>query len=384
MSVSKKPRVAVVGLGAAGAAALWRLARAGCEAVGIDQFAPLHDRGSSHGQTRLLRVAYAEGERYVPLVRRAIGLWRELEAEAGLRLFHQSGVFYAGGRSSVFLTASLASAKAHRVGLDMLDGPAPVKSGLVIPSHWTSFVERDGGFIESDAAIDACLLLARRTGASVIQQRVLGVESDASGVTIRTRDGVIAADVAVVAAGAWASDLLPEIRPHLAIERRVLHWFADPSGAHAHGAGFRPFIVDADEAGDGVEFYGFPAIDGRGVKAAEHDVRSLVVAPVASADDIDRHVGEDERARVAVHVRRFLPALDPRPIASSVCMYPMSADGHFIIDRLASSPRVIVGVGLSGHGFKFMPLIGGALASLALGEALPADMGFLQLKRFGA
>lgn len=373
-----RAQIAVVGLGAAGAPALWQLARAGCDVVGIDRFAPPHDRGSSHGQTRLLRVAYAEGARYVPFVRRAIALWREIEAESGTRLFHQTGVFYAGDARSEFLSSSMASAAVYDVGLQILDKRSEVTCGLRVPADWTAFVELEGGFVEAERAITAFVEVAKRAGARLLTgTKVAAIVPHASGVEIRAGGETIHVEKVVVAAGAWTGELVPELRPHLAIERRVLHWFADPTGACALSAGFKPFIV---EAGDGIEFYGFPSIDGRGVKAGEHDLRVGGASHVDAADALDRAVGVDEVARIAQMVRRFLPGLEG-PTSSAVCMYPMSKDGDFILDRL--SERVIVGAGLSGHGFKFAPAMGEALAALALGRAPTLDLNYLSLKRFG-
>jgi sarcosine oxidase len=369
--------IAVVGLGAAGSAALWQLARTGCDVVGIDRFTPPHDRGSSHGQTRLLRVAYAEGAKYVPLVRRAIALWREIEAECGEPLFHETGVFYAGDAASDFLTLSIASARAHDVRLQMLAGSEGVKCGVHVPPTWLAFVEEEGGFVEAEKAIAAFLEASVGRGARVLNGRkVLGISSKGAGVEIHTEREVIVAGKVVVAAGAWTPELLPELAPYLSIERRVLHWFADATGRHAAGAGFRPFIV---EAGDGIEFYGFPAIGGQGVKAGEHDMRIGSGAAVAGADGLDRAVSAEEKARAAALVKRFLPGLEG-PQSSAVCMYPMSRDGDFILDRI--DERTVVAAGLSGHGFKFAPALGEALAAMVLDRAPPLDVSFLTQKRF--
>jgi sarcosine oxidase len=378
-----KAGIAVVGLGAAGAATLWHLARAGCDVVGIEQFSPVHDRGSSHGQTRLVRVAYAEDERYVPLVRRAIALWRELEKAVGEKLFHQTGVFYAGDPQSAFMHDSMASARAHGVEMAHLDTgrtQAKTRNALTIPSTWTSFIESEGGFVLAERAVAAFVAQAQRAGARLMKNtKVAAVTAGPFGVEIATSAGTVFADKVVVAGGAWTSELLPELSPRLAIERRVLHWFADPSGAYSLAAGFKPFIADA---ADGQEFYGFPAIDAAGVKVAEHDVRAAPHAPVMSADQLDRRVHPNEVERIRDIVRRRFTGLEG-PIASTVCMYPMSTDGHFIVDRLPSSERVVVAAGLSGHGFKFAPLVGELAAGLVLGKTPSVDARFLSLARFG-
>jgi sarcosine oxidase len=370
-------KVAVVGLGAAGAAALWALARAGCDVMGIEQFDIAHDRGSSHGQTRMLRVAYAEGPQYVPLVRRAVALWRELEAQTGERLFHETGIFYAGEPASAFLQATAASAHAQNVPLDPVP-PAATRNELTIPAHWTAFVEREGGFVESERALTAFVTDARANGAKIAEAKATRIEPHAKGVDIITTNGTIRAGRVVVAAGAWAGELLPALAPHLHIERRVLHWFEDKDGRHHTDAGFKPFIVDGD---DGLEFYGFPALDGTGVKVAEHDMRNARLAPVKTPDELDRTVAVGEVARVSGLVRRYLPALG-QPRASKVCMYPMTTDGHFIVGPMPKTPNVIAAAGLCGHGFKFAPALGEALAALAQGRPPPVDIAYLSPCRF--
>jgi sarcosine oxidase len=376
--VTLRARIAVVGLGAAGAPALWQLARAGCDVIGIDRFVPPHDRGSSHGQTRMLRVAYAEGEQYVAFVRRAIALWGEIEAESGARLFHQTGVLCAGDVRSEFLSSTIAVGRAQAVEMQALHDRGDVTCGLRMPADWTAFVDLEGGFLEAEKSIDAFVGVAKRAGARVLTDAtVTAIVPGAAGVEILTERGVVRADKVVVAAGAWTSELLPMLRPHLSIERRVLHWFSDPAGACSASRGFKPFLI---EAGDGTEFYGLPSVDGSTVKVGEHDMRVGGASRVEAADALDRVVSAEERAHVALMVRRFLPELEG-PYESAVCMYPMSTDGHFIVDRLGD--RVIVCAGLSGHGFKFAPALGEALAAMALDRTPAVDLSFLSLKRFG-
>ena len=363
--------IAVIGLGAAGAAALWNLARMGRDVIGIDQFEAPHDRGSSHGQTRLLRVAYAEGEQYVPLVRRSIALWRELEKETGQDIFHQTGVFYAGPQGNEFVVSSRASAARHSVRLDVNAS----QNRMSVPDTWTSFVEEEGGFVESDRAMRGFIAQAQQAGARLhLNSRVRAISVRDNGVEISVGGETIFADKIVVATGGWALELLPELARHLWVERRVLHWFDDLTGDYSLKAGFKPFIIDTH---DGSAFYGFPAIDETGIKVADHTSGG----EVATLDNLRREVSTEDVAAITALTRRFLPALS-QPRRSVVCPYPMSADGHFIVDVMPSSLRVVVGVGLCGHGFKFAPAIGEALALLALGRGSATDIGFLSAKRF--
>ena len=363
-----RTKVAVIGLGAAGAATLWALARAGVDAIGIERAQIAHDEGSSHGQTRLLRVAYAEGERYVPLVRRAITLWRELESETRETVFHHTGVFYGGPAQSPFIASSLASARAFDVGVALNAAPP---RGLNVDKQWTRFLETEGGFLESDRALAALVGAASKRGARVLLSTdVKALSPTSTGVEIATTADDIRADLAVVTAGAWSGDLLPQLTPHLLTERKVLQWFADAERRFSLAAGFKPFIVDLDGTS---ALYGFPTIDARGVKIAEHSFAD----PIAG-DIRDRNVRPEDIARIRGLVAKAFGDLGA-PIESKVCFYPMSRDGHFILDR---RDRIVIGAGLSGHGFKFAPALGEALASLALGREQAVDIGFLRLGRF--
>lgn len=361
--------VAVIGLGAAGAAALETLARRGVRAVGLDRFSPPHDRGASHGESRILRVAYGEGSGYTPLLQRAVGLWGELEARTGLRLFEQSGLIYAGPPGNAFLAETRASAARFGVELRDIAPAAP----LTLPAGWQCLIEPGAGFLHPERAIQALLASARTQGAEVRTSiRILSLDVDATGVRLETSAGPIRACRCLVAAGAWAPELLPQLAPLLHAERRAVHWFADPTGAFRLDRGFRPFYVE-DEAGRAL--YGFPDFDGSGPKIAEH----LEGGPLNSPDVVDRNVSPEEQAHVAALAGRFFSGLGP-VVRSQTCLYPMSKDTHFVIDRLPGEPAVSIVAGLSGHGFKFAPVLGELAADLVLGEGEPEPL--FRLSRF--
>ena len=363
--------VVVIGLGAAGSAALGFLARAGVKAVGIDRFAPPHERGSSHGETRMLRMAYSEGAAYVPMVKRAIVLWRELERRTGASLFRQTGVLYGGPRPSEFLDAAKESARQADVEL--------VERGdtrLAIPDGWQCLLDVAGGYLDAEASISTFLQDAQAHGATIIPNCECQSIDAAQGEAIVSTDaGTITAKRAVVSAGAWARELLPQLAAVTHVERRVLHWFKDTHNRYRVDEGFRPFLIATeDDAG----FYGFPANANGEVKVAEH----FVVEKINSPAELDRAASAKDIALIEPLVRRFMPELGGY-VRSSVCMYPMSRDEHFILDR-AAYPEVVFAAGLSGHGFKFAPVIGEALASLALDRPQEIDVGFFSAKRFEA
>jgi sarcosine oxidase len=370
---STQTEIAVVGLGAAGSAALSSLARAGVKAVGIDQFAPPHAYGSSHGDLRLLRVAYAEGAGYVPMARRAITLWRGLEKRSGAHLFDQTGVSYSGPPGSPFLEQA-------RRSVGQSQSPIAATAGslcrdFVLPSGWQTFHDAEAGYLECEKSIETLLRDAEAHGAVVEPNRgCTGIEITASGVTLKTEDGDIAAGKAIITCGAWIAKLIPALATVSHIERRVMHWFADPRCAYSREAGFAPFLIETET---GEQFYGFPTNANKEMRVADHRFGDIVAAPVA----LDRRISDRDRGLIQALAGRFLPALGEL-VRSQVCMYPMSRDEHFIIDNLPGARRLIIGAGLSGHGFKFAPVIGEALANLAMGAAQKIDIAPFAFSRF--
>jgi len=368
-------QVAVIGLGVAGAATLHALARAGVAAIGVDRFAPPHDQGASHGETRMLRVAYGEGAGYSPLAARAKALWRGIEAETGVRLYEETGLVYAGPRSSPFLAETWRAGELNDLGLRELAPAARVDLGFEVPDDWRCILEPGAGFLYAERAIETLLAQARAHGAEVvIDRRVLVVRSTDGGVEIETDAGIVSADRAVVCAGGWTAGLLPELAPALSVERRTIHWFADADGARTPEAGFRPFYIE-DE--DGLAVYGLPNWGGNGVKIGEH----IEGVAQASPEDIDRTVHAEDEARLTAMASRYFAGLGP-VAKSQTCLYPMSRDQDFILDRLPSDSRITVLAGLSGHGFKFAPALGEAAAAMALDREPPLDLAMFALRRF--
>lgn len=362
--------VAVVGLGAAGAAALSALAGAGVRAVGLDRFAPPHPFGSSHGETRLLRTAYSEGTAYVPMALRAIELWRALERRTGTSLFQQQGVFYSGPKDDAFLNSGRAAALAWNLPLTETGAPRQFQ----LPSHWQRFEETGGGFLLAEEAIGALLHDARRHGAEVITDCACSaIDTSGQPVVLRTSSRSVRADRVIVTVGAWIGAFLPDLSARTHVERRVVHWYRDEGREHASQSGFKPFFIAMPT---GQQFYGFPANAAGEVKVAEHCAGTAIAGP----DAVDRTITAADWAPVDDFTSRYLPGLGPRA-RSTVCLYPMSWDEHFILDRLPGDERIVVGAGLSGHGFKFAPVIGEALADLALRRTPKFDLSFFALSR---
>jgi sarcosine oxidase len=371
--------VVVVGLGAMGSAALHHLARRGLRTLGIEQFSPGHDRGSSHGATRIIRLGYFEDPSYVPLVRAAYPLWRELEAEAREQLLTVTGIVEIGAPDGELINGTLASARLHGLAHEVLDAAAVMRRfpAFRIPSHYVGVFQGDGGFLAAEAAIHAQLRLARAAGAEIrTNERVRAVEPAADGVRIVTERGTIKAAQAIVAAGSWLPVLLPQLPMRLRVTRQVLGWFTPTDGA--------PFTADKCpvfllESGDGM-FYGFPPHGGSGIKFAKHHHQDETIDPEAPT----RPFSPDDEAILRHALAAHLPAANGALIDAKICRYTMTPDGDFLLDRLPGAKQIIIASPCSGHGFKFAPVIGQALADLVERGETWHDLSRFRLRSFAS
>jgi sarcosine oxidase len=366
----------VIGLGAMGSAALASLARRGCKVVGIERFEPGHDRGSSHGATRIIRQGYFEHPSYVPLVRAAYPRWRELAAEAGEPLIDITGIVEIGAADSELVTGTLAASRLHGLAHDVLDAAALRRRFPLfqVPDHYVAVFQPDGGFLQAEPAIRALLARARAAGAELrTGETVRVIEPRGAGVRVVTTRATIDAGCAVVAAGAWVKALL-DLPVALRVTRQVLAWFAprDP-GLFAKDR-FPVFLL---QNADGM-FYGFPD-DGTGsVKVARHHHADETVDP----DRCDRVVSAGDEAMIRSCLASHLPAADGPCVAATTCLYTTTPDGDFIIDRMPGNAAVIVASPCSGHGFKFAPVIGEIIADLATRGATAYDISRFSIGRF--
>ena len=354
--------VLVVGLGAMGSMALWRLARRGARVVGFDRFEPPHALGSSHGESRIIRTAYYEGPGYVPLVREAFGLWRELEAESGDTILTMTGALMIGSPSSDVVAGALASAKEHGLEHEVLDG---TQVGRRFARHRlvddeVAVYEEAAGFVRPEAGIAAALGRARALGAGIVTGLpVEHVEPKAGGVQVRAAGRTWRGRHAVVCAGAWNSaGLVDGLDMKLEVTRQCMVWFR-PRTPALHSPEAAPVFVHDIGGSPALFGYGFPSVDGETVKVGV----SARTAP-QNPDTIDRAINKADLDTAAGYVRTALPDLDPTPVRAVVCLQENSPDRHFVVGAVA--PGITVLAGFSGHGFKFAPVIGDIAADLAL------------------
>jgi sarcosine oxidase len=369
--------VVVVGTGGVGSAALWHLARRGVRVVGLDRFPPAHDRGSSHGETRIIRLAYFEHPGYVPLLRRAYALWAELEESSGEHLYRQTGILEIGPPDGELVAGVRAAAAEHELAIE--DVPAADFTarfpGFVLPDGMEALFEQQAGYLRVEQCVAAHLRVAEAEGADV--RTGVTVERwrpDGGGVVVDTDQGRIAADRLVVTAGPWAADILGDLGLPLRVIRKPMFWFAaDP--AHDVDAGCPEFFYETPRGA----FYGFPAVGPLGLKVAEHSGGEAVEDPLA----VDRSLRRADLDAAARFLVEHLPGVDvERCTHHAVCMYTSTPDGHFVIDRHPEHGQVSFVAGLSGHGFKMANVLGEIMADHVTRDGTDLPVDFLSMSRF--
>jgi sarcosine oxidase len=362
--------VIVAGTGGMGVAAAQALATRGHRVLGLDRFPLGHARGSSHGQTRLIRRAYFEHPDYVPLLQRSYELWRELEAATGRRLLVTSGLLTAGPATGDVVSGTLHSARVHGLVVEALT-PREAMSrwpAFRLPEPWTAVHEPEAGYLFVEECVAAHASLARaarvelRTGVTVLGWRV-----DGGRVAVETDQGTCHADRLVLCPGAWAGELLQLPDVPLTVLRKSLFWHAANAAA---AAGTMPCF--AFETPQGF-CYGFPSLDPRGVKIAAHSGGRIVHDPL----EVDRGIDAGEQGCITDWVTSYLPAVTHERTNHAVCLYTMSPDGHFLLGRHPDHPQVVLAAGFSGHGYKFASVVGEILADLAVDGRTRHPIGFL-------
>ena len=363
--------IIVVGTGGVGSAALYHLASRGVRVLGIDRFPGGHDRGSSHGHSRISRLAYFEHPDYEPLLRRAYDLWAELERMQVESLLLRTGLLEVGPPKGPTIRGVLAAASQHRLVVEELspDECRRCFPGFVVPDGSVAVFEAQAGVLRVERCVLAHLEQARRSGASaVFGESVLGWTATSSGVEVTTDKNVYRAGGLVVTAGPWAGELLGSLRVPLQVRRKHLHWYPGPAESYAAEFGCPAFLF---ETGVG-DFYGIPAFDGYGLKAGEHSGGAVVADPLVD----DRSIDMEDRRRVETFLETHLPRLGRPASDHRTCFYTISPDCHFVVDRHPEHANVAFAAGLSGHGFKFTGVLGEALADLVTTGRTELPIGF--------
>ncbi|MBA2316785.1 MAG: N-methyl-L-tryptophan oxidase [Euzebyales bacterium] len=351
----------VVGLGGMGSAVAAHLATRGRRVLGLDRFTPPHDRGSSHGRSRIIRQLYFEGAGYVPLVQRAYELWEILQRDTRRDLLTVTGGLVIGPPDGEVVVGALASARQHGLAHQVLDSEdvASRFAALRVQAGHLAVYEEAAGILVPEACVAGHLEMAARrgaelrTGEKVNDWRV----ARGGGVVVSTTSGVEAAEQLVVAAGAWSGDVIASPVP-LQVERQFVGWLRPTARPEL----FRPdrlpwFYADR---GEDPPLYGIPDLAGDGVKVA-FDHAGVTVSP----DDVPA-VRSDEMDELVAASTAYLPRLNGASGVATTCLYTNTPDGHFVVGRPPESPEVMLVTGFSGHGFKFCPVIGEVVTDLVV------------------
>jgi sarcosine oxidase len=365
----------VVGVGGMGSAALYHLARRGRRVLGLERFDVPNDRGSSHGLTRIIRLAHFEDPSYVLLVRRAYELWRELESEAAEQLLHVTGAIDAGGE---LFEGSLRSCLELDLVHEVLDGRALGRRfpGYRLPDDLPVVLQPDGGFLLPERCVAAHARAAAAHGAELrTSERVLGWEESGDAVVVRTDRAEVEADHLVLTAGAWSQEVARLPVGVVGASRQSAVWFEPRRPELFTPERFPVFNLELDEE----HVYGFPEFGAPGVKIGRYDRDTPVVA---NPDRMSREVEPSDEAALRPLVERYLPEAAGPVLDVRTCPFDPSPDEEFVIDRHPQFERAVVAAGFSGRGFKFCPVVGEILADLTLDGATSHDISRLRLSRF--
>ena len=369
----------VVGVGGMGSSAAYHLARRGKRVLGLERFGVPHSMGSSHGHTRIIRLAYYEDPSYVLLLRRAYELWREIQSQAGERLLHVTSSIDAGPEDSWVFKGSWESCRLHDLPHEVLTG-AELKRrhpGYNLPPDHLALVQPEGGFLAPERCIVFYVMAAQAHGAEIHgHEQVLEWEPLEDGVRVRTDRGTYEADRLVVTAGAWNGDFLDVLDGLAVPERQVLAWLQPDRPEHFRPDNFPVFNLLVDEG----RFYGFPIHGVPGFKFGKY----FHLNETGAADEIDRQPHDYDEQILRDFAERYFPDGCGPTMDLQTCMFTNTPDHHFVIDLHPEYPQVSLASPCSGHGFKFASVIGEIMADLATTGLTRHDISLFRLDRLTA
>jgi len=378
MRVGARYEVIVLGLGGMGSAAAYHLARRGRRVLGLDAFARGHHNGSSHGRSRGIREAYGESPAYVPLVQRAYALWRELEAETGQHLLTITGGISIGPAESGFGASQKAAADQYGLTIEELGSEEIMArwSGFRVPDGYIGMYDPHTGFLLPEPCVAAHLDLAATHGAVLHHgEPVRRWSPDGTGIRVETETAAYTADALVITAGPWAGEVLADL--HLPLEPwRMYNVYFAPTRPELFGPDRFPVYGLRGSEGS---YYGVPMLPGDGLKIGRHDQ-----GDVCTPETARRTITPEEIAVMRAVLDAYMPGAAGAVLAATTCLYTMTPDSHFIIDRHPEHARVAYAAGFSGHGFKFSAAIGEVMADLVTDGTTRCPIGFLSASRFAA
>lgn len=364
----------VIGVGGMGSATVYHLAHSGCRVLGLERFGIPHAFGSSHGSTRIIRLAYSEGPEYVPLLRAAYRYWREIEEVSGESILQVTGGLDIGPATS-WTIGSRRSCREHGLAFEELDGAEVNRRypGYRLPDSMRAVYQPDGGYVRSEIAIRAYAAAARDLGAEIVTEaRVRGWEQRPGGVRVDTEGGRYEAGKLVITAGPWVGQLLPDLRRMCRPERQVMLWTAPLNGSAFAPDRFPVFNMEAPSG----RYYGFPDDRGEGFKIGKYyHLRQQVSDP----DRLDRDCHPEDEAVLREGIETYFPEANGATRRMAACMFTNTPDTDFVLHRLGDADDVFVAAGFSGHGFKFCSVVGRIMADFCLDRPPQWDIGRFRL-----
>ncbi len=377
--------VIVIGVGSMGSSTCYYLAKQGVSVLGLEQFDIPHELGSHAGQSRIIRKAYGEGSDYVPLLERAYKNWRSIESETGAQVYYKTGLAYFGAPDDPFLSTVKGSSKKYNIPLNNLtEEECDLKyPQFKLPENFQRLEEPDAGFITPERSILLYVQQSVLNGAIIrTKEKVLEWKHEISGgVTVVTNKGTYRAGKLIITAGPWAGKIMPSLASKLTVTRQAVAW-VKPKQWDSFTLGKFPCWILEDKDHD---FYGFPILPvgtfggPLGLKLALH----YPGADPTDPDAVNRNTKESDEKTLIEFLNRFIPDGYENTLVMKTCLYTNSPDNNFIIDYLSGFDKdVVFATGFSGHGFKFVSVVGEILADLATKGKTEQPIGFLNAKRF--
>jgi len=374
--------VIVIGIGAMGSATVYQLSKIpNLKILGIDQFSPPHIYGSSHGETRIIRQIYFEHPNYVPLVKKSYPMWKELENEAKTQLFVNSGGIYIGEEGYRLMNGLKLTAKEHNFEINIMKSNEIMEKfpAFRVPEKMVGIYDPTAGILFPEKCIEAFISGAENRGAVFnFGEKVLDIKSDTTHEKVITNKGIYNAKKVIITAGAYVTVLLKDLQLPLKVEKKKIFWM-EPVKEFAQNFTVEKmpiFLIEDEETK--IQLYGFPNVLGTGVKSAMHVNKGDNIQDVYK---IDRTIDDNDVEEFKSRISAYLPNVFGKLNKSSVCMYTMTPDEHFIIDFIPKNKRIILASPCSGHGFKFSIIIGEILKDLAIKGESEFDLSLFSLNR---
>ena len=371
----------VMGVGSMGSAACYYLAKRGYKVLGLEQFTISHESGSHAGQSRIIRKAYFEHPDYVPLLEGAYENWKDFERETGEQLYYKTGLLYAGNSTNEIIKGVKLAASLYNIELENLN--ADHYPQFNFPESFEILFEPEAGFITPEKAIRLYAAEAKKNGATIhSNEKVIEWRKDEKNIVVKTNNNIYHCQKLLITAGAWAGKMIPGFSDKIKVTRQFVAWIKTKNDKQFELNNFPCWMIgDDDKHGC---YYGFPLLDTKkfgepaGLKLAHH-----LPLQITDPDNVNRQTTKEDIENLKYCLEKYLPGAFHSVLHSKICLYANSPDENFIIDKLPGhEENVSIACGFSGHGFKFVSVVGEILADLAIDGKTSLPIGFLNANRF--